>query len=317
MRITNALVTRSIVARLQSSQARLQEAQQRVTSGLRVERMSDDPTAGSAIMQAGAGLRGLAQYRRNVETAGSQLNAEDVALDQLGQVLARAKELGVGQAGANASTAGRKATAGELRQLYDQAVALANQKLGDVSLFGGTTVAGGAPPFEKFDAVAVRNAGVDPFAAAIDPAARDGLGQPIVATGTRQVEIAAGQTMATTHAGQQVFVDSGALQGLYQMAVALENDDPDGITAALGTVDRAFDATQARVGEIGARQNQVDAVAVGIDALDAALVDQRSHLSEVDAEQAITEMMTRQTAYQAAMLASSKVMGLSLVDYLR
>jgi flagellin-like hook-associated protein FlgL len=34
-------------------------------------------------------------------------------------------------------------------------------------------------------------------------------------------------------------------------------------------------------------------------------------------EQAITEMMQRQMAYQAAMLASSKVMGLSLADYIR
>ena len=34
-------------------------------------------------------------------------------------------------------------------------------------------------------------------------------------------------------------------------------------------------------------------------------------------EKAITEMVARQTAYQAAMLASSRVMGLSLTEYLR
>jgi len=37
----------------------------------------------------------------------------------------------------------------------------------------------------------------------------------------------------------------------------------------------------------------------------------------VDMEEAITEMVARQTAYQAAMQASSRVMGLSLTDYLR
>jgi len=39
--------------------------------------------------------------------------------------------------------------------------------------------------------------------------------------------------------------------------------------------------------------------------------------AEVDAAEAFTEAVARQTAYQAAMLASSRVMGLSLADYLR
>jgi flagellin-like hook-associated protein FlgL len=55
----------------------------------------------------------------------------------------------------------------------------------------------------------------------------------------------------------------------------------------------------------------------GIDALTASLAEQKSGLAEVDMEQAITEMLARQTAYQSAMLASSKVMGLSLTDYIR
>ena len=87
--------------------------------------------------------------------------------------------------------------------------------------------------------------------------------------------------------------------------------------AALVDLDAAFDGLQARVGEVGARQNQADAVKGGLAALESTLSQQKSELSEVDAERAITEMLARQTAYQAAMLASSKVMGMSLTDYLR
>ena len=36
-----------------------------------------------------------------------------------------------------------------------------------------------------------------------------------------------------------------------------------------------------------------------------------------DFEQAVTELVGRQTAYQAAMLATSRVMGMNLTDYLR
>jgi len=40
-------------------------------------------------------------------------------------------------------------------------------------------------------------------------------------------------------------------------------------------------------------------------------------LSEVDQEKAITDLVSRQTAYQSAMLATSRVIGLTLTDYLR
>jgi flagellar hook-associated protein 3 FlgL len=43
----------------------------------------------------------------------------------------------------------------------------------------------------------------------------------------------------------------------------------------------------------------------------------RSDLQEVDLEAAMTQLVTRQTAYQSAMLATSKVLSLSLADYLR
>jgi flagellin-like hook-associated protein FlgL len=43
----------------------------------------------------------------------------------------------------------------------------------------------------------------------------------------------------------------------------------------------------------------------------------KSNLEDVDYETAITQLMSRQNAYQAAMMATSKVIGLTLTDYLR
>jgi flagellin-like hook-associated protein FlgL len=37
----------------------------------------------------------------------------------------------------------------------------------------------------------------------------------------------------------------------------------------------------------------------------------------VDQEKAITDLVTRQTAYQSAMLATSRVLGMTLTDYLK
>lgn len=320
MRVTTAGQTQTIIARLQTSQQRLAEAQQRATSGLRVEKMSDDPTAGSGIMQAGGGLRGITQYTRNAQRAGAALDAEDTALQQLSDLMARAKELGIGANSATASAASRATSGAEVGALLKQAIAVGNTKVGDDYLFGGTTN-DGRPPFDPAGASFVPTDPPPAGSAAGTPAT------PRFPDGTRVVEVGAGgQQVAGAHDGTTVFLgrtagaptaSAGLLPALKQLADALTGSDPAAIAPALTAIDAASTGLQATVGELGARQNTVDAVKSSLTALDATLTRQKSDLGAVDAEQAITEMLSRQTAYQAAMLASSKVMGLSLVEYLR
>jgi len=129
--------------------------------------------------------------------------------------------------------------------------------------------------------------------------------------------VGAGQIVAGPHDGTTVFVDTKMLEVLHDLGTALAANDGPGLTTAMRALDASFTDVQTLVGEIGARQNQVDTIRTQLDALEQNLDVYRSGLSEVDMEQAITEMVGRQTAYQAAMLASSKVLGLSLTDYLR
>lgn len=314
MRVSTALVTRSITSRLQEAQRALLDAQQRATTGRRVNVVSDDPAAGATVMQLGGALRALEQHARNVGAVRTRLDAEDAALGQLGDLLGRARELGIAGNSDTVGVAERRAMGLEVRQLLQQAVALGNTKVGDEYLFGGH--AADRAPFDP--ALAAQ---VPPFAVL------DAGGAP-VARGERLVEVAPGQTMRGAHAGAAVFVDGGVLAGLQALADAL---DPAGATpprplpadqraeigTALDALDGAFGAVQSHVGEVGARQNQADAFAAGLDALRLAYTAERSDLAELDLEQALTELVQRQTAYQAALLASSRVMGLSLADYLR
>jgi flagellar hook-associated protein 3 FlgL len=306
MRITNALMTRNTIARLALNSAQLAAAQDRVSTGLKVQVMSDDPIAGSGIMQASGSLRGIEQYKRNVGQVGSELDAEDTALAQLTDLMTRAKELAVSQSGANASQQSRTAAAAEVAQLIAQAVTIGNTKVGTSYLFGGATSATTAP----FDGGQTAQA---PLYVAI-PA---GGTAPVPAQGMRAVEIAVGQTMQGAHDGDTVFVQTGLLQAMQDLYTGLTTNSPAAINVAQSTLDTAFGKVQALVGDVGARRNQVDTVSASLDAFKANLQTVKSNLSEVDMEQAMAEMIARQTAYQAAMLASSKVMGMSLTDYLR
>jgi flagellar hook-associated protein 3 FlgL len=306
MRITNALVTRSIIDRLASSSLKLNEAQDRVSTGLKVQKMSDDPTAGSAIMQSSSALRAIEQFKRNVQSVGSQLSGEDTALGEVTNLLSRAKELAAGQVGVTASAQTRLAAAAEVKQLISQVVQVGNTKLGEGYLFGGAN-SPSTPPFDETQSATA------PFYVSI-PA---GQTVPASPTGMRAVEAAQGQTIMGPHDGNTVFVQTGTLQALNDLYVGLTTNNPVAIGNAMGAVDTAFTKTQALVGDVGARANQVDSVSAGLDAYKSNLTLLKSDLSEVDMEEAITEMLARQTAYQAAMMATSKVMGMSLTDYLR
>ncbi|MBX9929271.1 MAG: flagellar hook-associated protein FlgL [Gemmatimonadaceae bacterium] len=299
MRITSQMTTASAVDRMTDLRTAIDAAQNKVTTGKRFERASEDPTAATAVMGNQSELRALAQYRRNVGTAQRRTALEEGVVDRLNDLLTRAKELAVSQATATADATTRRVAKNEANELLNAAVQLANTRDGDDYLFGG--VQSGTAPFT------------------IDRSASAFSFTTSTPTGAREVEIGAGQRLFANHDGVQVFgsTTAGALAALQQLATALDVGTQTAVTNALPTLDTAIADVQTIVGELGARGSQLEIAEANIGALSASLTAFTSDLQEVDLEQAITELVGRQTAYQAAMAATSRVMGLTLTDYLR
>jgi flagellar hook-associated protein 3 FlgL len=307
MRITNNIIQSNVLANLQTNLRRVAESQQQVSSGLRIQKPSDDPAGAARAIQTRGSIRALDQYQRNIAMANSRAASEETALGQLGDLLTRAKELGMSQGSATADEATRAITKAEVDQLLQAAIQLGNTKFGDEYLFGGQR-ADRAP----FDA---EQTATTPTYVSLDPA----TGLPGDPSGVNQTEISAGRYMQATHDGKQVFLDCGVLQALKGLSDALaDTASPQGkIQASLSDLDDAFNEVQTLIGENGARVNQLDVTSANLDAFAINLKTLKSDVEEVDVEEAVTELVSRQTAYQAAMLATSRVMGLTLADYLR
>jgi flagellar hook-associated protein 3 FlgL len=211
------------------------------------------------------------------------------------------------QGSATSDPTTRAATKAEVDQLLQAAIQIGNTKFGDEYLFGGQTA--DRAPFD-----AGQTAQTPPYVS-LDPA----TGLPGDPSGVNQTEISAGRYMQATHDGKQVFLDTGLLQALKGLSDALADTatPQTKVQDALGNLDSAFDQVQTLIGENGARVNQLDVTSANLDAFATNLKTLKSDLEEVDVEEAVTELVSRQTAYQAAMLATSRVMGLTLADYLR
>ncbi len=299
MRITNNMATQLAVSQFDVARQRLESAQRRVTEGTKFSTASEDPTAATNVMANSGALRALDQYKRNIGVANRRLALEESAVDQLNTILTRAKELAVSQGTDTASPQTRIAARAEANQLLQQAAALGNTQDGGNYLFGGTMSS--TPPFV-----------VDTTTAVFSFTASGG-------TGTRQVEISAGQRASTSHDATQLFgtTAAGALKALQDLAAGLDTGTTAAVQGVIVGLDSAINATQSMVGEIGARQNQMQIAQANVSAFSQNLVALNSDLQDVDLETAMVELVSRQTAYQAAMSATSRVMSLNLSDYLR
>lgn len=299
MRITHNMMHQGALARYQQNLRQIAAAQDRVSSGLRILKASDDPVAASGTMKAAGSLRALEQYRRNVGAAEMRLDAEETAYSSLSDILVRAKELAIGQATDTASAETRLMVRAEINQLLGIAVQIANTQVGGSHIFGGTSA--DQPPVTWTDPNAA------PPEVVLDP----------VDPGHHRTEIAAGQFVITSNNAHEVFTASGVFDALWNLSTALGDNNVQGIRDTMGELDVSFERVQSMIGDIGARSARLQVTASNLDALEINLLTFKSNLEEVDFEKAVTELISRQTTFQAAMLATSRVMGMNLTDYLR
>ncbi|MBC8087826.1 MAG: hypothetical protein H7Z40_11220 [Phycisphaerae bacterium] len=303
MRITNQLIQRQTISRLQSSLQSVDKAREDVSTGRRIRRMSDDPSSASEVVRTSSSLRALDQFRRNMKMGQGRASAEEGVLDQLTNTLARGIELALAQSSSTSTAQTRGIAKAEIDQLLDYSVGLANTKFGDDYLFGGTR--GNEQP--------MRNPAVvtDPFTNLVDATAA-----PVNPSGSIDLEVSDGIFINPNHNATEVFLNTNALQALRDLSIALGSNNVAGINTAMGTLQGASNGVQTLIGTQGSRGSQFLVAGNQLDTQEISLTTYRSDLRDLEIEKAMIELAGRQTGYQAAMTATSRVLGLSLANYL-
>ena len=146
MRITTAQSFDTGIDSLQQRQRELTEAQERLTSGKRVSKASDDPTAAARAERALASQARSQADQRALEASRNAMTQTEGALADAGELMQQAREALVAAGNASYSDAERGGVAGRLSAIRQQLLAIANRGDGDGGyLFGGQ--GGSQPPF--------------------------------------------------------------------------------------------------------------------------------------------------------------------------
>lgn len=146
MRISTANALDRSLEQMQQRQQSLTDAQERLTSGKRVARASDDPTAAARAERALAQQSRADASQRALEASRNAMAQGESALGDAGELMQRAREL-VLQAGGPAYNDDQRLTLSKaIRGLRDQLLQVANRGDGAGGyLFGGQGAA--TPPF--------------------------------------------------------------------------------------------------------------------------------------------------------------------------
>jgi flagellar hook-associated protein 3 FlgL len=103
----------------------------------RIQKPSDDPIGNTELLAVRSKDIDSKQYLRNANYAKTQLSYTEAALDEVYNVLVKAKEIAVGQASNIYNDDVRRSIAKEVGQLYEQTISIGNRRLGNRYLFSG------------------------------------------------------------------------------------------------------------------------------------------------------------------------------------
>lgn len=145
MRVTQQTMSLQVMEGLQAAYQRVARAQEMVTSGRRINHLSDDPIGATRAFRLRGFEDSLAQYQRNIDNSKPFLEQADAVLEDVVSGLTRAKEIALAMVNDTNSAVERQAGATEIHQIFLQILAEANTKVEDRFLFGGFL--NGSAPF--------------------------------------------------------------------------------------------------------------------------------------------------------------------------
>jgi len=314
MRIATAAYTNAMLEQFNVLTSNEYTLQNQVSTGLRVQSPSDDPTAMRNTLDYAADKAAQTQYGNNISTLTSRANTIYTTLQTLQTVSSRVGEIATSAATATTSSSDLSNYADEVNSLINQVVTAANAKDPSTGqyLFGGT--ASGTAPFTT-----TTDANGDVTAVTYNGNSK-----------VNQSEIGDGQTTSVDIPGANT--GTGGVRGLItdqqsgadflNHLIQLRNDLKSGDKTAISDTDAANlqkdeNNITYQVANNGVKQNQLTAASTFATNRTQSLDTMISNASGADMVKAVTALSQAQTAYQAALQSGTKIMQLSILNYIQ
>lgn len=311
MRVTANTFPNSLNEQLGKLSSRQTLLHQQAATGQRVKNPEDDPSAVHRILDMQREVKSLGQYERNIGQLKDESSATYSSLNSLKKVLSRAQELSTRADGLRSQDE-LNIFAEEINQLIKSGVQIVNAKFRGDYLFSGTL--SNQPPF-------VETADASGKVTAVTYQGNTSVTQNEIGQGITMSVMVPGAN--TSGAGTRGLVtDSRSGADLFNHLISLRDALLAGnVGAVQSTINPQLAADEENmlihVGINGATQAQLDTAKSLAKRDHQSLEASVSSEADVDLAQTVVKLTQTQTAYQAALQSGGKILGQTLLDYLR
>ncbi|MFO7245928.1 MAG: flagellar hook-associated protein FlgL [Bacillota bacterium] len=297
MRVTHSMYVNHFTQNLARNQRRQIQLYTQASSGIRLHRPSDDPLAVSRVMRFDSELVDIERFLSNALDARDWLGATDAALQEVHNVLHRARELVILAANGTLADTDREAAADELGQLLEHLVEVANTQYKGRYLFAGTETL--TKPFTLL-------ASTDPVDGHVEYHGNDGAIERTIGPGVLL----------------QVNQDGGVLEHVLEvLATAVEHMRANDVASLSGSdlaeIDRVVDELLRIRSAVGARMNRAEWTVDRLTDLSLQVQALSSELRDADVARVLVDLRAVEVTLQTSMAAAARMFDTTLVNFLR
>ncbi|MCX7969092.1 MAG: flagellar hook-associated protein FlgL [Armatimonadetes bacterium] len=295
MRITPMILARQAVHFINRNAETINKSLERLGTGRRINRPYEDPPGTVLAMRLQSDIAAVEGDYRRLEQALPYIQAADTALQQAMSVLQKAREL-ILQASNDAVTHDqRTAIANEMVGLRDELLQIANSRVGDRYLFSGSAIL--TKPFLMDNAGNVTYYGDSDQLTAV---------------------MSNGEKIAITLDGRRIFQDVEDVFAVFKDAIsALQSDDANSLrNDILARLDNALTQIVRMSAVYGAQANRSERTMDTLSTQETSLRVALSPVLDADISEEVTTYQLRQVTMQATLFATSRILPLSLVDFM-
>jgi flagellar hook-associated protein 3 FlgL len=280
---------------IQQSEQSLAAAVQQVSTGKRVNQLSDDPSASASMIRSLAESANVDQYTASATSIEASMQSADSALSAVVSSLNQAVTLGTEGATGTTSAANRQAIAAQVQSILTSVVAQANTAYQGNYLFGGSLTQ------------------TAPFVASSSPNQYTYTGNSAV----NSVQIGDSTSVQTNLPGDRIFTSGANVLGsLADLVSALQTGTDSDIGAATSAVTAAINYVGQQRVPLDNAMSQVSSQESYLSQESVTLTTQQTSLVGINIAQAATNLSQAQASQTAVLAAAAKVLPETLLDYL-
>jgi flagellar hook-associated protein 3 FlgL len=338
-RVSENSSTASLKHALNRTKSKMEDLQLKGSTLRSVVRPSDNPLSSLEGLALKSSRADNQQYMRNTDHAVLSLNTTENALEALTDIMVKAKEIAIAQSSDLYNPEVRKAVSNEINQLRNQAIAIANKRVGQRYIFGGFNTL--TTPFnERGDYqgdtgkinvevskdffIPINLHGEEVFYASNDK--KNTLENPLEEFPQLQKSQPSDELPDTVNFDRSlasVEEDDGferrdnifaTLETLYS---ALNNNDPDLIQNTLERFDGSIDRLITLRTQVGSISSSIESTRSVIDAENIGKEERISQLLDADVAELFSDITKQQAILQTTYKSSQGLLNSRLIDFLR